>query len=128
MHAEELGALVTVYERRRCAHMGIFTELAILLSRYKPTSPTLALARRLEKHELLEIFQLAGYGKPYSSVWSDDNTDSSRKKKHELWEEHISRSKQAKMYKDASVKAAAASAANTVPLQPESHRGAFLAT
>ncbi|KAJ3833038.1 armadillo-type protein [Lentinula raphanica] len=36
VHAEELGALVTVYERRRCAHMGIFTELAILLSKYKP--------------------------------------------------------------------------------------------
>ncbi|KAH7873015.1 uncharacterized protein C8R40DRAFT_1161946 [Lentinula edodes] len=52
VHAEELGALVTMYERRgyfeeiislleaglslERAHMGIFTELAILLSKYKP--------------------------------------------------------------------------------------------
>ena len=52
VHAEELGALLTMYERRghfeeiislleaglslERAHMGIFTELAILLSKYKP--------------------------------------------------------------------------------------------
>ena len=52
VHAEELGALITMYERRghfeevigllegglslERAHMGIFTELAILLSKYKP--------------------------------------------------------------------------------------------
>jgi clathrin heavy chain len=52
VHAEELGALVTMYEHRgyfeeiiglleaglslERAHMGIFTELAILLSKYKP--------------------------------------------------------------------------------------------
>ncbi|KAF9078161.1 hypothetical protein BDP27DRAFT_1253219 [Rhodocollybia butyracea] len=53
VHAEELSALVVLYERRgyfdeiinlleaglslERAHMGIFTELAILLSKYKPT-------------------------------------------------------------------------------------------
>ncbi|KAL0060881.1 Clathrin heavy chain [Marasmius tenuissimus] len=52
VHAEELAALVSIYERRgyfdevislleaglslERAHMGIFTELAILLSKYKP--------------------------------------------------------------------------------------------
>ncbi|KAF8998593.1 clathrin heavy chain 1 [Cyathus striatus] len=52
VHAEELGALIKMYERRghfeeiislleaglslERAHMGIFTELAILLSKYKP--------------------------------------------------------------------------------------------
>jgi len=52
VHAEELGALITLYERRghfeeiinlleaglslERAHMGIFTELSILLSKYRP--------------------------------------------------------------------------------------------
>ncbi|KAK7017915.1 Clathrin heavy chain [Paramarasmius palmivorus] len=39
VHAEELAALISMYERRlglERARMGIFTELAILLSKYKP--------------------------------------------------------------------------------------------